>query len=78
MAKDTTTLPADNVFKESATISDVARVIGRLMAQGANFAGTLSETWAVDDANKQNSLYNMITNGMNSIALDMQEWTALP
>lgn len=78
MAKDTTSLLEDNVFKLAYTINDVARIIARLMAQGSNFAGILSETWVVDDANKQNSLYSMITNKMNEIALDFQEWNALP
>lgn len=78
MSTDTSGLSDTNVFKSCANINEVARVIARLLSQGANYAGTLSETWAVSDANKQNSLYDMITNGMNLIALDFQAWDQAP
>lgn len=78
MATDTSGLPDTNVFKNSTNINEVARVIARLMAQMSNYAGNLSETWFVSTADKQNTLYNMITGSMNQIALDFQAWDQAP
>ena len=78
MAKDTSGLSADNVFKNDATIKDVARTIQRLAAQLANTAGNLADTWIITNADIQNTLYGAITNGWNEVALDFQAWTNAP
>lgn len=78
MSTDTSSLPDSNFFKDAANINEVARVIARLLAQSSNYAGLLSDIWSVSEGNKQNALYDMITNGMNRIALDFQAWDQAP
>lgn len=78
MAKNTDSLDNGNVFKGASTVSEAGIVIARQLAQMSNYAGTLGESSFVSDNDKQNALYGLLTNSVNSLLVDFQEWIALP
>jgi len=76
--KNTDSLDDGNVLKGCETMTEAGIEIARQLATMSNYASSVAQPSFVSDNDKQNAIYVLLTNSVNGLLTDYQEWIALP